>query len=87
MTTMLAQWWIKAACLGEDTEMFFPIGSTGRALEQTEQAKAICAVCEVRTECLEWAIVNNQQDGVWGGLPEDERRTLRRGLQRRRKLQ
>ncbi|MGH8899988.1 MAG: WhiB family transcriptional regulator [Egibacteraceae bacterium] len=82
--TMLAQWRIKAACLGEDTELFFPYGSTGCALEQAEQAKAICAV---RTECLDGAMVNNQQDGVWGGLSEGERRALRRGLQRRRRLQ
>lgn len=86
MIAVFAQWRIKAACLGEDTELFFPIGSTGCALDQTEQAKAVCAVCEVRAECLNWALVNNQQDGVWGGMSEEQRRTLRRSLQRRRQL-
>ena len=40
--------------------------------------------CEVRTECLEWAMVTGQDAGVWGGLSEDERRALRRA--RRREL-
>jgi WhiB family redox-sensing transcriptional regulator len=77
-----AKWRAKAACLGENTEMFFVSGNTGLAAEQTDRAKAVCAVCTVRDACLEWAIATNQQDGVWGGLSEDERRTLRRSRQR-----
>lgn len=80
-------WLDQAACLGEDTEVFFPAGTTGRALEQTEQAKAVCRGCAVVTQCLEWALATNQDAGVWGGLSEDERRTLRRSRQRcRRRL-
>jgi WhiB family redox-sensing transcriptional regulator len=78
-------WRHKAGCLNADPELFFPLGSTGRALEQVEQAKAMCRRCPVVTQCLDWALKTNQQDGVWGGLSEDERRTLRRARQRTRK--
>lgn len=77
-------WRSKAACLGEDTELFFPAGSTGRALDQAEQAKAICRRCDVSAACLEWALRTGQVDGIWGGLTEEQRRTLRRTRQRRR---
>lgn len=79
-------WRGRAACLDEDPELFFPIGTTGPALDQLESAKAICAVCDVTEQCLEWAIATNQDAGVWGGLSEDERRALRRSRQRRRRL-
>jgi len=45
-------------------------------------AKAICMLCEVRGECLEWAMATGQDAGVWGGLSEDERRALRRARRR-----
>lgn len=71
-------WRSKAACLGVDPELFFPIGNTGPAIAQAAEAKAVCATCEVRETCLEWALENNQDSGVWGGLSEDERRALKR---------
>lgn len=71
-------WRSKAACLGVDPELFFPIGNTGPAIAQAAEAKAVCATCEVRETCLEWALENNQDSGVWGGLGEDERRALKR---------
>ncbi|MGH8901156.1 MAG: WhiB family transcriptional regulator [Egibacteraceae bacterium] len=76
-------WRDRAACLGLDVELFFPLGATGPALEQTERAKAVCARCPVSASCLEWALRTNQDAGIWGGLTEDQRRTLRR-LQRRK---
>lgn len=79
-------WRHRAACIGEDPELFFPIGSTGTALEQVDAAKAVCARCAVTDDCLEWALETNQDAGVWGGLSEDERRSLRRSRQRRRRL-
>lgn len=75
-------WCDGAACVGLDTELFFPLGMTGPALDQAERAKAVCAGCAVAGECLEWALVTGQQDGIWGGLTEDERRRLRRIRQR-----
>ena len=79
-------WRQRAACLDEDPELFFPIGTTGPALEQVEQAKQVCERCAVTEQCLEWALVTNQDAGVWGGLSEEERRSLRRSRQRRRRL-
>ncbi len=71
-------WRANAACVGLDTELFFPLGTTGHALDQIAQAKAVCERCPVMTHCLEWALATGQLDGVWGGRSEDERRTLRR---------
>lgn len=80
-------WRQKAACIGEDPELFFPVGTTGPALEQAERAKAICQRCDVINECLQWALDTNQDAGVWGGTSEEERRALRRSLCRRRQRQ
>ena len=80
-------WRDRAACLDEDPELFFPIGNTGPAIAQIEEAKAVCRRCEVVDTCLKWAIETGQDAGVWGGTSEDERRSLRRSRQRRaRKL-
>lgn len=79
------EWRHEAACVGEDPELFFPIGSTGPALEQIEAAKQVCNRCPVRTECLEFALDTNQDSGVWGGTSEDKRRTARRRRARRRR--
>ncbi|MGH8932540.1 MAG: WhiB family transcriptional regulator [Egibacteraceae bacterium] len=78
-------WRDHAACLDTDPELFFPIGTTGPALNQIERAKAVCQRCDVATQCLEWAIATRQDAGVWGGLTDDERRALRRSRQRRKR--
>jgi WhiB family redox-sensing transcriptional regulator len=67
------RWREDAACRDEDTNIFFPVTD-----EDAGPAKAICAVCPVREECLEFALATRQEDGVWGGLTETERRRLRR---------
>ncbi|WEH43280.1 WhiB family transcriptional regulator [Streptomyces sp. NBC_01218] len=79
----MENWRTRAACREEDPDLFFPIGSTGPALHQTEEAKAVCNACPVREECLRWALENNQDSGVWGGLAEDERRAFKRRDRRR----
>jgi WhiB family redox-sensing transcriptional regulator len=71
-------WRHRAACRDEDPELFFPIGTTGPALLQVDDAKAVCRRCEAVDECLTWAIDSDQDAGVWGGLSEDERRAVRR---------
>ncbi|MFI1189294.1 WhiB family transcriptional regulator [Streptomyces californicus] len=68
----------RALCREEDPDLFFPIGSTGPALLQIEEAKAVCRRCPVMDQCLQWALENRQDSGVWGGLNEDERRSLKR---------
>lgn len=79
-------WRNDASCRDVDPDLFFPIGTTGIAMEQVDAAKSICAGCVVREPCLEFALASNQDAGVWGGLTEDERRTLKRARQRRRRL-
>jgi len=79
-------WRNDASCRDVDPDLFFPIGTTGIAIEQVDAAKRICSGCVVREPCLEFALASNQDAGVWGGLTEDERRTLKRARQRRRRL-
>lgn len=71
-------WRHHAACRDQDPELFFPIGTTGPALTQLDQAKAVCRRCKVRETCLTSAMHNDQDSGVWGGLSDDERRALKR---------
>jgi WhiB family redox-sensing transcriptional regulator len=71
-------WRHRAACRDEDPELFFPIGTTGPALLQVDEAKAVCRRCDAVEECLTWALDSDQDAGVWGGLSEDERREARR---------
>jgi WhiB family transcriptional regulator, redox-sensing transcriptional regulator len=71
-------WRHRAACRDEDPELFFPIGTTGPALRQVDEAKAVCRRCEAIDECLIWALESDQDAGVWGGLDEEERRAVKR---------
>lgn len=71
-------WVQRARCRDEDPELFFPVGTSGPALEQIERARAVCMQCEVREECLEWALASGQDAGVWGGTSEEERKAMRR---------
>jgi WhiB family redox-sensing transcriptional regulator len=77
-------WRHRAACGDEDPELFFPIGNTGPALLQIEDAKAVCRHCDVIDQCLQWALESGQDAGVWGGMSEDERRALKRRAARAR---
>jgi WhiB family redox-sensing transcriptional regulator len=78
-----AGWRTLGACRQEDPELFFPVAQTGPGLAQLEQARTICARCEVRARCLSFALETVQDHGVWGGKSEDERRALRRAQLRR----
>ena len=77
-------WRHRAECLTEDPELFVPVGTTGPALAQVEEAKKVCRRCEVREECLRWALEAGQDHGVWGGMSEDERRAMKRRASRAR---
>ena len=72
------RWRVHASCRDVDPDLFFPVGTTGQALDQIDAARQVCAACPVRTECLEYALSTNQDSGVWGGTSEEERRSLRR---------
>ena len=57
---------------------FFPVGTTGPAIDQIEAAKRVCRACEAQEPCLDFALATNQESGVWGGTSEEERRKLRK---------
>ncbi|MEP7201471.1 MAG: WhiB family transcriptional regulator [Ilumatobacteraceae bacterium] len=66
-------WQDEANCLGVDPDLFFPERGAS-----TREAKEVCRGCVVRLDCLEYALVNGEKFGIWGGLSERERRRLRR---------
>ena len=65
-------WRLDALCAETDPEAFFP--EKGGS---TREAKRVCSGCDVRAECLESALANDERFGIWGGLSERERRRLR----------
>ncbi|MDX2356684.1 WhiB family transcriptional regulator [Dietzia sp. PP-33] len=66
-------WQDRALCAQTDPEAFFP--EKGGS---TREAKKICTGCEVKAECLEYALANDERFGIWGGLSERERRRIKR---------
>ena len=68
-----ASWQERALCAQTDPEAFFP--EKGGS---TREAKRICTTCEVRAECLEYALEHDERFGIWGGLSERERRRMKR---------
>ena len=80
-------WRDDAACRDTDPQLFFPVGTTGPAIEQIARAKEVCGTCDSQGICLQFALETNQDTGVWGGTSEEERRKLRRAWVARRKAQ
>jgi hypothetical protein len=73
----LGEWHGRGLCIGADPDIFFPAhGATGT------QAKQVCAACAVREECLKYA-TDADEVGIWGGLDQMERRSLKRRQRRR----
>lgn len=69
---MTDDWRDRAACKGADPELFYPgLG------EDSRKPKQVCAGCDVRQECLDYAIANQEMFGIWGGKSERERRKIR----------
>lgn len=68
-----ADWRLRAVCPQTDPDAFFP--EKGGS---TREAKRICSGCDVRAECLEYALAHDERFGIWGGLSERERRRMRR---------
>jgi len=84
MAATRSGWRQRAACRGLNTELFFPVGASGGALDQIELAQAVCARCPVVKDCLSWALDTGQTNGIWGGKTEEQRRALRRHRQQKR---
>ena len=77
--TISETWQLRAACRGPESAVFFPPASSERREDREmreTKAKAICAECHVRTDCLEYALTIREPHGIWGGLNEHERREL-----------
>lgn len=71
----------RAACRNTSPNLFFAPSkdaTTTKARARVAHAKAICAQCPIRSECLEWAIEHRERNGIWGGLTEGERESLER---------
>jgi WhiB family redox-sensing transcriptional regulator len=72
-------WQHQAACRGPQATVFFPPSHVERKdekLTREGRAKAICAECHVRLDCLEYALRIREPHGIWGGLNENERKQL-----------
>ncbi len=72
-------WQAKAACRGPQAVVFFPPPQFERKadrIERERRAKAICADCIVKAECLDYSVSIKEPHGIWGGLNEHERRAL-----------
>lgn len=69
----ILSWQERALCAQTDPEAFFP--EKGGS---TREAKKVCQACEVRVECLEYALAQDERFGIWGGLSERERRRLKK---------
>lgn len=81
---LLDGWAKRAACLGTDPEVFHPTVSRD-GQNCYEPARAICAGCSVTEECLAFALTTQARGfeyGMWGGMTPEERRDLRRWMDR-----
>lgn len=78
LSTAHDPWRDHALCRDTDPDLFFPVGTTGQALVSIDHAKRVCDECTVTRECLDFALETNQDSGIWGGLSEEERRSIRR---------
>lgn len=80
----VADWRYRAACWGEDPELFYLTGKEDAATAppQIAEAKAVCHRCPVQPECLAWALSVNDEYGILGGMSAEERKPLRRKVAR-----
>ena len=69
-------WMVDAPCKTSDADFFGPGGNPGGSVRWAAQAKAVCHSCPHRIRCLELALDNNEDHGIWGGLSVRERRSI-----------
>ncbi|WP_420451610.1 WhiB family transcriptional regulator [Ilumatobacter sp.] len=72
-------WRDSAACAGRLSSTFYPPPRSEDKFtrrQRESRAKAVCATCAVRDDCLDHAISNDERYGIWGGLNGRERRRL-----------
>lgn len=74
---LLPEWYDQAACKNANSDWWFP--GVGEGVRNVARAKRICwTQCEVREECLDYAVSTNQKWGIWGGMSERQRRRVRK---------
>ena len=78
-----AGWREAGACASADPDLFFPISAAGKGAEQIARAQRVCAGCQVRRECLDFALATGETEGIWGGTTPDERIRAQRETARR----
>lgn len=76
--TSSEDWRSRGACVDTDPDVMYPTSLTG-----VDRAKAVCVGCPVRDECLEHALVNDEDFGIWGGESSRTRRKLRKARKSR----
>lgn len=78
-----ADWRDAALCRSHpDPELWFPKGTDAVSMANEEEAKRTCRRCPVMETCAQWAIETREDSGVWGGLSEHDRASIRRRRQR-----
>jgi WhiB family transcriptional regulator, redox-sensing transcriptional regulator len=85
MTEHATEWRAAGACLTADPDLFFPISTGGVGVKQVARAQQICAGCQVRQECLDFAMRSGEMHGIWGGTTPEERIRQRREQAARRR--
>jgi WhiB family redox-sensing transcriptional regulator len=80
-----AEWRTAGACLSADPELFFPIATGTVAVREVARAQQVCARCQVRQECLDFAMRTGETHGIWGGTTPEERLRARRQRSRARR--
>ncbi|MFF4536950.1 WhiB family transcriptional regulator [Streptomyces aureus] len=73
-----SNWRGRAACVGEDPDLFFPLSDSPAAEASASQARAVCRRCPVILACRTWAIDHGEDDGIWGATTATQRRAIRR---------
>jgi WhiB family redox-sensing transcriptional regulator len=79
-------WMENGSCIYANSELFFPVGSSMKAIKKANEAKAVCNECFVKVDCLEYAVRTNQDSGFWGGATEEERKSIRREYKKNNSL-
>jgi WhiB family redox-sensing transcriptional regulator len=74
------EWVERAACRRMSPALFFAVARSEHTRVEVKAAKAVCAICDVQEECLEFAIRTGQREGIWGGLTDRERRKVRQAV-------
>jgi WhiB family redox-sensing transcriptional regulator len=79
------EWRAAGACLSADPDLFFPVATGIAADREAARAQRVCAGCQVRQECLDFAMRNGETHGIWGGTTPEERQRARRQHTRTRR--